>query len=291
MLGVGVWLVLTRTADLERAVADLGLAVLCLAFLLGVLGTVLIGRVWFVVLDGLGVRAPRREMAAVFFVSQLGKYLPGSVWPVLAQMEFGHRWGAPRRTMLTANIVMLAVVAATGLTVGAALLPWSGGDGLTRYGWTLVFLVPLLACLHPRAIPVAIDLVLRAVGREPLGIRIAGRSMMTALGWGFVVWVVMGLHLLVMTRALGAAPPAAALAAAVGGMGLGWAAGLLFVPAPAGAGVRDAVLVATLAPQLGAPEALSVALASRVLLLLADVVLAAVGAALRPGRRSAQPQD
>jgi uncharacterized membrane protein YbhN (UPF0104 family) len=284
VLGVGAWLVLRSRADIERAVAELGVGVLCLAAVLGVAGTVLVGQVWFVLLRGLGVEAPRREMAAVFFVSQLGKYLPGSVWPVLAQMEFGHRWGAPRRTMLTANIMMLAVVAATGLTVGAALLPWSGGDGLSRDGWALVLLVPLLACLHPRTIPLAVDLALRVVGREPLGVRVSGRSMLTALGWGFVVWVVMGLHLLVMTRALGATPPAAAVTAAVGGMGLGWAAGLLFIPAPAGAGVRDAVLVAVLAAQIGVPEALSVALASRVLLLLADVLLAAIGAALRSGR-------
>lgn len=276
--------------DIERAVADLGIGVLCLAAALGVLGTVAIGQVWFVLLRGLDVEAPRREMGAVFFVSQLGKYLPGSVWPVLAQMEFGHRWGAPRRTMLAANIMMLAVVAATGLTVGAALLPWSGGDGLSGYGWTLVFLLPLLACLHPRTIPVAVDQVLRVFGREPLGVRLDGRSMLAALGWGLVVWAVMGVHLLVMTRALGAAPPAAAAAAAVGAMGLGWAAGLIFVPAPAGVGVRDAVLVAALAPQIGVPEALSVALASRVLLLLADVVLAATGAALRPGRRSGPAQ-
>ena len=277
--------------DIERAVAELGVGVLCLAAALGVLGTVLIGQLWFVLLRGLGVEAPRREMAAVFFVSQLGKYLPGSVWPVLAQMEFGHRWGAPRRTMLTANIMMLAVLAATGLTAGAALLPWSGGDAFSRYGWTLLLLVPLLACLHPRTIPLAVDLVLRVFGREPLGTRVAGRSMLVALGWGFVVWVVMGLHLLVMTRALGADPPAAAAAAAVGGMGLGWAAGLIFVPAPAGAGVRDAVLVATLAPQIGVPEALGVALTSRVLLLMADVLLAGIGAALRPGRRSGQAQQ
>jgi hypothetical protein len=67
-------------------------------------------------------------------------------------------------------------------------------------------------------------------------------------------------------------------------MALAWAVGLIFIPAPAGAGVREAVLVATFAPQIGTPEALAVALASRVLLLLADVALAGVGAAVRSGR-------
>ena len=66
--------------------------------------------------------------------------------------------------------------------------------------------------------------------------------------------------------------------AAIGGMGLAWAAGLIFIPAPAGAGVRDAVLVATFAPLIGTTAAFAVALASRVLLLVVDVVLALAGA-------------
>jgi hypothetical protein len=284
VLALGGWLVARNADDLRRAAADIGVGAICLSGALAVAGTVLIGQVWLVLLRGLGVSAQRRDAFGVFFVSQLGKYLPGSVWPVIAQMEFGRRWGAPRRVMLTANILMLAVVAATGLTVGAALLSWSSNGGLARYGWALVFLVPLLACLHPRVIPAALDLLLRAVGREPLRVQPTGRSMLAAMACGFAVWLVMGLHLLVMTQALGADGPRA-VAAAVGGMGLGWAAGLLFIPAPAGAGVRDAVLVATFAPQIGTSEALVVALASRVLLLLADVVLAAVGAAVRPGTR------
>ena len=74
------------------------------------------------------------------------------------------------------------------------------------------------------------------------------------------------------------------MAAAIGGMALAWAVGLIFIPAPAGAGVREAVLVATFAPQIGGPEALVVALASRVLLLLADVALAGLGALARSAR-------
>ena len=69
-------------------------------------------------------------------------------------------------------------------------------------------------------------------------------------------------------------------------MALAWAVGLIVIPAPAGAGVREAVLIATFAPQIGAPAALAVALASRVLLVLADVALAGLGALVRPARRA-----
>lgn len=283
VLAVGAVLVVRSAGDLRTTVADVGVAAILMSGALAVLGTVLISRVWFTLLRGLAVDVPAVEATRVFFVSQLGKYIPGSVWPIMAQMEFGRRWGTSRRTMLAANILMLTLLTATGLMVGAVLLPWSSSAGLSRYWWTLLLLPLLLVCLHPRAIPGALDLALGLVGREPLGLRTTGRSMVLATSWSFGVWAVMGLHLLVMTRAAGATG-LTGVAAAVGGMGAAWAAGLIFIPAPAGVGVRDAILVATFAPQIGAAPALAVSLASRLLLLLADVVLAGVGAALRPGR-------
>jgi len=67
-------------------------------------------------------------------------------------------------------------------------------------------------------------------------------------------------------------------------LALAWAAGIGFIPAPAGAGIREGLLALTLGPIIGVPEALTVALASRVLLLIADVLLAALGAIV--GRRT-----
>ena len=265
--------------DLRAVIADLGLGPVIAAGVLGLVGTLLIGEVWLALLRGLGVAAPRVDAASVFYVSQLGKYVPGAVWPVVAQMEFGRQWSTPRRTMLTANILMLALLTATGLITGAALLPWFTDGGLGNYWWTLLLLPPLLLLLHPRTIPVVLNRLLRLFGHEPLPARASGRSMLQATLLSFAVWLAMGLHVLVFVRALGGVGIDTAFTA-TGGMALAWAAGLIFIPAPAGAGVRDAVLVATLAPLIGAAPALAVALASRVLLVVADVLLALAGAAV-----------
>jgi glycosyltransferase 2 family protein len=284
VLGLSTWLVARSATDLRAAVSDLGVKAVVLAGVLAVAGTLLISEVWLVLLRGLGVTAPRTEAARVFFVSQLGKYVPGSVWPVVAQMEFGQRWNAPRRTMLTANALMIALLTATGLVTGAALLPWFTEGGLGKYWWTLLLLPPLLVLLHPRTIPAVLDWLFRRLGREPLNDRASTGSMLVATALGLAVWLAMGLHLLTLVSALGPSGPVVA-GAAIGGMGLAWAAGLIFIPAPAGAGVRDAVLVATLAPLIGTTSAFAVALASRVLLLLADVVLALAGAVAFRRRR------
>ena len=59
--------------------------------------------------SGSGQRA-RREPGLL--VTQLGKYLPGSVWPVVAQMEAGRRWGAGPKHHARSSGLMLAMLTA-----------------------------------------------------------------------------------------------------------------------------------------------------------------------------------
>jgi hypothetical protein len=273
----GGWLVWREADGLVAAADELSVPRLVASGAVALVGALLFERSWFALLRGLGVTVRRRDATAVFFVSQLGKYLPGSVWPVLAQMRFGSRWGVPRRLMFAANMLLIAAIVATGVAVGAVLLPWSSPDGLTRYWWLLLLLPPLAVVLHPRMLPTVLDRLLERVGREPTGARLSGRGLAASVAWSVAAWTVFGGHVLLLTGAY-EAPDAAAVAAAIGGIALGWAAGIAFIPAPAGAGVRDGVLVLTLAPLLGTAPALVVALASRVVILVVDVLLAAAGA-------------
>jgi hypothetical protein len=66
----------------------------------------------------------------------------------------------------------------------------------------------------------------------------------------------------------------------IGGYALSWVAGFLAVFAPAGAGVREAVIVAVLSTQTKTSVALVVALVSRALSVVADATAGAVGASL-----------
>jgi len=256
-----------------------------LSALLAVIGTTLISQVWRAYVLGVGVTAPQLDLDQVFFVTQLGKYLPGSVWPVVAQMEAGRRWGASRSTMLVSSALMLAMLTTTGLGLGIVLLPWSSGAGLRQYWWTVFFLIPLIAMLHPRVTPWLLDRGLRLIGRPAAGVRLSGRAVLIAAAWSVTVWLVLGLHVYSLIAPLGATGQTA-LAVAVGGMALAWAVGLIVIPAPAGAGIRDSVLVLTLSPSVGPTAALTVALASRLLLLCADLLLAGLSMAVARAARS-----
>jgi len=189
---------------------------------------------------------------------------------------------------MAANVITLALSLTVGLILAAALLPFSSPNALGRFWWTFLLLPPLIACLHPRALPALLDRLFCLFKREPLNERLTGRSVVTALLWGALSWVLLGLHLYVITHALGA-HGAQALAASVGGMAFAVAIGVIFIPAPAGAGIRDVALVAALSGRLGATDALAAALTSRVILVLADLALAGLGVGIRPQRVAPSP--
>jgi hypothetical protein len=272
-LVVAAWVVRREHAELSSALGQVSGLRFAAAGLLALLGTVAIEQVWFALTRGLGIRANPRDAGASFFVTQLGKYMPGSVWPAAAQMQLGKRWGVPRRLLLASNLLLLAMVVASGTIVGATVLPFTSPGGLARYGWLLGLLVPLLICLHPRTMPWLIDKAFGLLGRDPVGASLSTGGLRLAALWAVVAWLLLGAHIATLASGFQGFSATSALAS-VGGMGLAWAAGVAFIPAPAGAGVREGVLVIVLAPFVGVPAALTVALASRVQLVLADVVLA-----------------
>ena len=293
VLALGVYVVVRDRQDLGTAFRQIGWGAMVASSVFALLGTVLLLGLWTSVLRGLGASVPLAEAWRAFFVSQLGKYLPGLVWPALAQMEAGRRWGVRRSVMLAANLLMIAVLVGSGTVIGLVLVP--GAVGLAGVsGWLAWGLAAalLVVCLWPRLLTTAVDRAFSAVHREPPHLTASPVAMVVSFGWAVGVWVLYGVHVWFLVHAVGGAG-ADAWVASVGAIALGWALGLVAVLAPAGVGVRDAVVMAVLTPLVGRSPALAVALASRGLLALTDVLLAAVAAAWpgRCGRSSGVAQE
>ncbi len=128
--------------------------------------------------------------------------------------------------------------------------------------------------------------LLRLARRPPLEQPLTGRVLGAALAWSLGSWVLYGLQIWVLAVRLGAPAGKAALLA-VGGFAFAWCVGFLVVFAPAGAGIREVLLVALLGPMLGVSAATAVALVSRVLMTAGDLITA--GVAALSSRRPGQP--
>ncbi len=256
-----------------------GAVTMLASFLVGTVAVAATCPVWRSVVVGLGVDIPRAPAARVFFATQLGKYVPGAVWPIVLQTQAGRRYGAGRRTMLTAGALSLVIGCSTGLLLACLLLPFSDSGALSRY-WYALLLVPLLvALLHPRSLPLVVDRVMRVLRRPPLGERLDPVAELRACGWNLVSWAASGAQLAILCAGLGK-HGWGVVVLCVGAMGLAVSLGVLFIPAPAGAGIREVVLTLALTTLLRAGPALAVVVASRVLSVAADVTLAAVAVAV-----------
>ena len=281
-VGLGAYAVAREWGHVRSALASLGFLPVAGA-LVAVLAALLAAmQVWRVLLAALGSPLPARPAARIMFIGQLGKYLPGSIWPVLAQMELGNEYQVPRHRSASASVLTMLLVTLTGLLTALVALPFVAGS--TNYAWALLAAPALLVLLVPRVLNAILNRVLRLARRPPLEVELTGRAIAGALAWSFVSWVCYGVQIWVLAFALGAPAGKGALLA-LGGFAFAWTIGFLFVIAPAGAGVRDVLLALTLGLVLGHGAAIAITLVSRVLLTIGDLVTAGLAAAFtrRPG--------
>jgi hypothetical protein len=127
----------------------------------------------------------------------------------------------------------------------------------------------------PKSLPYLLDRLLLLARREPLGVQMTGGATLRASAWAVLSWVFFGLHLTVLTASIGHFS-LGLVALCIGGMGLAVSAGVLFLIAPAGAGFREVVLGYVLVAVVTSGQAVAVVIASRVLLILVDLILAAL---------------
>jgi uncharacterized membrane protein YbhN (UPF0104 family) len=242
--------------------------------------------IWRTALADLGDRLPLTSAAEIFLLGQLGKYLPGSVWPMVMQAELGARYKVSRRRTLAASVVTLLVSLISGLLLIVLTLPFLpdvGGD----LRWVGLLALPLAALLLPGVLGRALDVGLRAIRREPLGARTTVAGMLVATVWALIGWCCSCVQLMALSVPLGLPLNARSVALVLGGYPLAWVVGLAVVIAPAGAGARETALVAVLSGSLPTAAALVVALLSRLMFAAADLALAGVAvlAARRAGVR------
>ncbi|HEX5494992.1 MAG TPA: lysylphosphatidylglycerol synthase transmembrane domain-containing protein [Mycobacteriales bacterium] len=262
-----------RWHDVQQALSRLAAPPVAGSFILATLGSYTTMLSWRRLLADYGSPLPLRVVSRVFFVGQLGKYIPGSVWSVVAQAELGRDYQVPRPASVTVSIVSVAQTVFAGVVFGVFLLPL-GLPSLAREYWWVALIIPVYAVvLQPVVIAEVTHFVFRLTHLEPPHRDPSYRGLVGALGWTVVSWLLFGLHAWLLTIGLGGPAPRL-LPVCVGAFALAFSVGLVSVPVPAGVGVREAVFTVLVGSVIGVGEAIAVALLSRVMLALVDFGLA-----------------
>lgn len=279
LAAVGYALARNWTA-VSRDLSRVAVGPVVIAGVLALVGPVLTMLGWRVLLTDAGSHIAVPPAAGIFFVGQLGKYLPGSVWTVLAQAEMGAALHIPRRRSAVVGLVSIGLGILTGLLVGLPALPMLLSGSGSSAGWWLVLALPLvlLAC-WPRLLNLAVALGLRLLRREPMEHDLSGRAVLTSVLLLLGAWACFGIHTMVLAAAVrgGSTGGFGDLTVGAGsGYALAASLGMLAIIAPAGVGVREALLVILLSSTMSSTSATAVVLLSRLLITLGDVLLAAL---------------
>jgi hypothetical protein len=231
---------------------------------------------WRAMLAGWGDTLPVLDAARIWTVSSLGKYLPGKVWALAGMAVMAQRAGV-KPWAATASAVTLQALA---IGTGAAVVGVSGSAALrAEYPWVGIVL-PLLVVgsaggmallLWPAFLRRLLALVrVELPGQASPGVRpvLYGvvANVVAWCGYGAAFWL-MGRGLLEL--------PGLTLGRAVATFAASYIAGLLFLPAPGGIGVRESVVLLMLTGAVGPASASALAVASRVLLTLTEFGAAA----------------
>lgn len=273
-VGCAVVVLASQWDDVRDSLGLLSFGGVGLALLASVVSVLCSFQAWRVTLASLGSPLPLAPAARVFFLGQLGKYVPGSVWAIVGQMELGRAVGVRRDRVATAGLLVLAISITVALALGGLAVPAMIEAGGAGYALLILLIVPMAVVLHPRFLGPLLDRLFRLLRRPPLEQRPSGRAILEVAALSIVSNGLLGIQAWALATDVGASGWRV-LPLAIGGFSLAASAGLLAIPVPAGAGVRELVLVLALSPVLDVGGATLVALLSRVLLTVTDLATAA----------------
>ncbi|MBX9927490.1 MAG: flippase-like domain-containing protein [Gemmatimonadaceae bacterium] len=207
----------------------------------------------------------------IWFVSNLGRYLPGKVWQIGAMGALAQRVGVPATAAVGSSIVIALVNIVVGVAVTVAASPQM--LALDTLGWSVIGMLTAGVIALPWLLPVGIGVVRRLTGREVALPALPPQVIWRTAAGCALAWLLYGAAF----RAL-----AVAVLPAVGGTARdatavftgSYLAGFLALFAPGGVGVREVAMYAALertGMATGASATLLVA-ASRAWLTLAELL-------------------
>jgi uncharacterized membrane protein YbhN (UPF0104 family) len=236
------------------------------AFFVTSAGVLATGFIWLAILRRLGAHT-RQWWTAIFFQSQLAKYIPGTLWQYAGRLALASARGLPTRVVARSLPIELA-----------ASIAGAGIASLLLLGiWGIPVAVALAACS-------AMIARRSQSGTTKLSRDISAAAL--AMPLYAIVWLTMGAAFWLTASGIFSVP-LGQLPYYLGAFAAAWIVGVVAIYAPGGLGVREGVLIGLLHSRLGSADALVVAAASRVLLTLIDVLLAGTAfVVLRRGNRT-----
>lgn len=271
ILGIVVWFCVTRWDTIEQTLATLPpstLAAGTLFIVVAKLGLVLTMRT---AASGAGLQLSLKDSYWIYNMTQLGKYVPGSIWQFVGRVVILKRRGSPGTQIRDAMLAEHGWVLSTALFLSTALilvaqprffLDWTSSMGISPWLWLSVACGTILALLGA-GYAYFKSRLLRWLWRM--------RPPPAAVLVLALTWSMLGLSYWVPLAPFAEKP--VPWHYAVGVYCFAYIAGFLVPFAPAGLGIRESILTFAMLPYLPIETSVLLASINRVLYFAAELIV------------------
>lgn len=232
--------------------------------------------VWKRLVADFGKQVPYRECIRIFVLSELSRYVPGTVWQYFSRIYLAGQWGVPAPAALTSALMELLLMA----LAAAPLVLWRIGEVFPMVGGAqrallAVFPFVAIALLQPAALNRLASFLLPRLKMQTVRIELRFRELAGLWLLCLLLWAAFGAGFVLFARSLaplnlGNGVRLASQYAA------SWLIGVVTFFAPGGIGVREGVLGLLLGRIMPLGTAFVIAVLSRIWLIVLELAWAAV---------------
>jgi hypothetical protein len=227
---------------------------------------------WKFSLQRLGAAIGFIKVLRIYFMGNLGRYIPGKVWQFVGWFYLFEREGVRPVRTLTSIAVNQVIQNMTGLALAFVVFAGLRSTGLSGRLLPFLAVIPLgLLVIQPSVMERLLNWGLRLFKRGPVAIELTAWDLVRFAALHLLCWLGQGLAFYLFIRAL---YPVLLerLPALVGIFAGAWVIGFLSFLAPGGLGVREGILVYLLGFYLPSHVAIVVALLSRLWVTAAELI-------------------
>jgi len=237
---------------------------------------VLLVFIWKEILKKSGYDLSFKKMFKVWFVSNLGRYIPGKVWQFLGFIYLLEKEGVPKSRSFFISILAQSLSVLSGLFISVLFLRYDFYERIFARSFWLSFLFfffllwVLVIIFYPKLLDWILNLVLRILKRESVSLNLKTKSILFYFSSYFVCWLLFGFAFWMLV--MGIIPVSFTSYFNLTGVFAGaFVLGFLAFFAPGGIGVREGIMVVFLSLYFPLPVATLISLLSRVWITLAEI--------------------
>jgi uncharacterized membrane protein YbhN (UPF0104 family) len=215
-------------------------------------------------------------MFKIWFVSNIGKYLPGKIWTVVGMIYLLEKEGVPKRNGLATSILGQALSVLSAFILSFILLGFTLYEKIFSKNPVVFFLAilfsiaVLIIVAYPRLLEISINLGLSLVKKERINLELKSRDLLLYLGYYTFSWFLFGLAFMVFIKSISQVPWNLYFNL-TGAFAFSLTIGFLAVFVPGGLGVREGILVLLLSLYFPLPVATLISIFSRLYISIVEL--------------------